>query len=341
MKSGKYTEEILNKVKYIMETDNVLILRDLDIIYPSLYDLFNQNFTIMGEKKYARIAFEYAKVSSLVNPNFHVIVIVNREQIKKLTLDPPFLNRFEKHIITYNMLLDEKDIEISKKICAYLDLISTFNKNKNLKIDLDKLLINCKEHQIQSLIFKIKNDLSKEKIANLEGNKYEEYIIKELFNKIVPTFCQDIIASMLNSNLPQDYNKYNEQVLEIYKQNKYDNFDQYFEKLNSKKSVIYTFSKSNESILEEDKVIKNKYGSFNPQAVLNLMSDSFKSNDALIMKFQEFIEHEKYKLLIIRFTEKDLYIINSISHIISVFEKENPVLKDKLIIFIIHKQRLI
>ena len=50
-KSGKYTEEILNKVKYIMETDNVLILRDLDIIYPSLYDLFNQNFTVMGEKK--------------------------------------------------------------------------------------------------------------------------------------------------------------------------------------------------------------------------------------------------------------------------------------------------
>ena len=144
MKSGKYIEEILNKVKYIMETDNVLILRDLDIIYPSLYDLFNQNFTIMGEKKYARIAFEYAKVSSLVNPNFHVIVIVNREQIKKLSLDPPFLNRFEKHIITYNMLLEEKDKEICKKISDYLELISSFNKNKNLKIDLDKLLINCK-----------------------------------------------------------------------------------------------------------------------------------------------------------------------------------------------------
>ena len=349
MKSGKYIEEILNKVKYIMETDNILILRDLDIIYPSLYDLFNQNFSTMGEKKYARIAFEYAKVSSLVNNDFHVIVIVNREQIKRLSLDPPFLNRFEKHILTYNMLLDEKDKEISKKICNYLELISTFNNNKDLKIDLDKLLVNCKEHQIESLIFKIKNDL-KHKInlnkentddfSKIEANKYEENMIVEVFKKIVPTFCQDIIASLLNSNLPIEYNKYQKIILDIYKTCKYDNFNAYFGKLPSKKSVIYTFSKSTESILEEERPLDNKYGIFNSQSILNLMSDSFKSNDALIQKFQEFIEHEKYKLLIIRFTEKDLFIINSISHIISLFEKENPILKDKLIIFIIHKQRL-
>ena len=72
----------MNKVKYIMETDNVLILRDLDMIYASLYDLFNQNFTCMGDKKFARIAFEYAKISSEVNKDFHAIVIVNKNQIK-------------------------------------------------------------------------------------------------------------------------------------------------------------------------------------------------------------------------------------------------------------------
>ena len=75
---GRYSEEILNKIKYIMETDNILILRNLDMIYPSLYDLFNQNFTIMGDKRYARIAFEYAKISSEVNRDFHVVVIVNK-----------------------------------------------------------------------------------------------------------------------------------------------------------------------------------------------------------------------------------------------------------------------
>ncbi len=98
IKSGKYSEEILNKIKYIMETDNALILKDLDMIYASLYDLFNQNFTIMGDKKFARIAFEYAKISSEVNQNFHVIVIVNKIQINNLKLDPPFLNLSLIHI---------------------------------------------------------------------------------------------------------------------------------------------------------------------------------------------------------------------------------------------------
>ena len=145
------------------------------------------------------------------------------------------------------MLLNEKEKEISKKICNFLELISTFNNNKDLKIDLDKLLINCKEHQIESLIFKIKNDLKhKNRKINEElddpnlvkDKRYEENIVIEIFKKIVPTFCQDIIASILNSNLPQEYNKYQEIILDIYKQCKYDNFNTYFRKLSSKK-VLY------------------------------------------------------------------------------------------------------
>jgi len=90
IKSGKYNEEILGKNKYIMETDNFLIIRDLDMIYASLYDLFNQNFSLMGDKKFAIIALEYAKISSEVNKDFHVIVIVNKEQINNLKLDLHF-----------------------------------------------------------------------------------------------------------------------------------------------------------------------------------------------------------------------------------------------------------
>ena len=178
-------------IKYIMETDNILILRDLDMIYPSLYDLFNQNFNVMGEKRFARIAFEYAKISSEVNKDFHCIVIVNTNQIKDLKLDPPFLNRFEKHIVRFKLLLEEKDIEIAKKISEYLDIISSFNHEKKLKIDLEKLLINGKE----GLIFKIKNEFIKSKVE-LEDD-YKNIIIKEVFKKIVPTFCQDIMASMI------------------------------------------------------------------------------------------------------------------------------------------------
>ena len=228
IKSGRYSEEILNKIKYIMESDDILLMQDLDMVYPSLYDLFNQNFTIMGNKQYARIAFEYAKISSEVNRNFHVIVLVNNLQIQQLKLDPPFLNRFEKHIINYDMLLDQEDLNIISKINEYINLIIRFNKNKNeLKLDLEKLLINCKPHEIAGLFFKLKNENNNDIIKEKGKEKYEEYMVNSIFKKIVPTFCQDIIASIVYSKI-EKFNQYNEKVFNIYKSSKYNNFETFF-----------------------------------------------------------------------------------------------------------------
>ena len=157
-----------------METDDILILKDLDMIYPSLYDLFNQNFTIMGNKQFARIAFEYAKISSEVNKNFHAVVLVNNIQIENLKLDPPFLNRFEKHIVGFRMLIDDEDIKIAESITEYINLVSTYNNNKKLKLDLEKLLINCKQHNIEGLIFKLKNDIIKNKEDEQNNEEKDE-----------------------------------------------------------------------------------------------------------------------------------------------------------------------
>ena len=340
IRSGRYSEEILNKIKYIMETDNVLIFRDLDMIYASLYDLFNQNFTCMGDKKFARIAFEYAKISSEVNKDFHAIVIVNQNQIKNLKLDPPFLNRFEKHIVNFKMLLEEKDIEIAKKISEYIDLLSSFNNEKNLKIDLEKLLINCKLHNIEGLIFKIKNDQMKNN-NNLENEEqnYEIFMIKEVFKKIVPTFCQDIMASMMSIKLDQKYKPMNDLIIEIYKESQYNNFESFFKKIESKKNIIYTFSKITEELFNEENSIENKFGIFNKKnATIENIQSIRKEND-LIFTLKNFINKENQKILILRFSENDLNKINSTNYVITNFQKDNPKLNDKLIMFIIHKQR--
>ena len=37
----------LNKILLDMEKEKFLILKNLQLIYPSLYDLINQNFTIV------------------------------------------------------------------------------------------------------------------------------------------------------------------------------------------------------------------------------------------------------------------------------------------------------
>ena len=341
--SGSYIEEVLNKVKYIMGTDNILILKDLKMIYPSLYDLFNQNFSTFGDKNFARIAFEYAKISSEVNKDFHVIVIVNKNEIQNLKLDPPFLNRFEKHIINFSLLLEERDIEIAKNIVDYIDIVSSFNKSEELKIYLEKLLVNCQLHHIEGLIFKTKKDAQNGKMKNYEwllkkGDAYKEMMTKEIFKKIVPLFCQDIIAAIANLDLNQ--NPYNRIVFEIYKETNFNNFILFFESIQKRKNIIYTLSKATGDFLDEKFCIKNKFGTFTYNSIELLMVESIKSENELIFLLKGFANSQDKNLIIFKFTEEDLKKMNYLGYVISLYEKENKKLLNKVIIFLAHKRRL-
>ena len=337
IKSDKYREKILNKIKYLMEADNILILRDLDIIYTSLNDLFNKNFICMGDKQFARIAFENTIIASEVNKDFHVIIIVDKNKIQELKLDPSFLDRFEKYLLYFKMIITEKDKEIAYKINNYIEIISSYNNNKNLKLDLERLLINCEKHNIEKLIYKIKNE---EKLSEIiEPSKYEIILIEKIFNKIVPTFCQDIMASILSSKFDSRYHLMNEIVIKAYKKYSYINFELFFEKIEKKKNIIYTFSKINENIFTEEQIIKNKFGTYSKSSAKTEIFGSIKSEKDLIYLLKEFFNSNNKNLFILRFTEKDLYIVNYANFIIYNFEKENKNKTDKLIIFIIHMQK--
>ncbi len=70
-----------------------MVLRNLDSIYPSLYDLFNHNFIKAGRKNYARISLGYSKTHTYyVNDNFKCVFLLDSKDIEKQ--DPPILNRF-------------------------------------------------------------------------------------------------------------------------------------------------------------------------------------------------------------------------------------------------------
>ena len=146
--SEGYGLKILNKIQLQMEQNKILLLSDLDAVYPSLYDLFNQNFTVVSKKNYARLARlamgSNNKSFSLVNDGFKCIVLVDEEGLKKAMA--PFLNRFEKHIIYFEYLLSKDFIKHADEI---YDLIQDFanphlQENKiNIKYNLKKLIINC------------------------------------------------------------------------------------------------------------------------------------------------------------------------------------------------------
>ena len=260
VKNERYYEEVLDYIKHIMKNDNILFLQDFD---NTLYDIFSKKFTIIGNKKYLETKYKSDKIFAEVYNNFNVIIFENNNE--KFDL---FKDKFEKQIIKFKMFLEKKDLNIIEDILKYLDLISSLNNDRNLKIDLKHSLINCQRDDLEGLIFKIKNDMKIRDNSNKnswvfkEGQEYENNILKLIFDKIVPLFCQDIMTSLILSSMKNKepkFEKMKELIFEIYNNTHYDNFESYFNKINAKRSVIYTFSKEATNLFKENKIIENKF----------------------------------------------------------------------------------
>ena len=321
-KGGGYSESLLNKVQFQMCNDSVLVLKNLEIIYPSLYDLFNQNYTKMGDKQFSKIAFANAKSSSEVNRKFRTIVLVSQEQIDQKKEDPPFLHRFEKHIISIENFLSQEYVEIAKKIYDNIQKIATFNKNKKLIIDLEHVLINCELEEIEGLIYKIINDKkNSEFIEDKSKKEKEEFITKKILEKIVPTFCQDIIASLKYSGFETRNKAISNIIYDIYKKPARNNFVQFLKNLTRKKSIIYTFS-NNSVVLLEDKVVGINNIEYSPESINERLVDSIKAEKNIETIMNDYYGDNTKNLLVFKFTEGDLIKLNHISYLINNYESK-------------------
>ena len=233
-KGGGYSEDLLNKIQFQITKDDILILKDLEIIYPSLYELFNQNYTKIGKKYYTKITFANSKSSSEIHNNLRIILLITQNQLDNMKVDPPFLNRFEKQIVRFSDLLNENQKILSQKVSESLEKIRTFNNydklqensdenddpflnsSNKLSYNLPELMINCSNDEIQGLIYKIY--INTNNMKNKENNKFIE---NEIYKIIVPTFCEDIIASIQFSGFASSENILTaEKIINIYKEKK-------------------------------------------------------------------------------------------------------------------------
>ncbi|CAC5397569.1 RNF213 [Mytilus coruscus] len=106
--SDDYNYRILSRIILCMEQGLVLILNGLESIYGSLYDMLNQNYTVVGNKKYCRIALgHYSNPMCHVHDAFKCIFLV--EETKLDYSDHSFLNRFEKQQFRLSKLIDSDD----------------------------------------------------------------------------------------------------------------------------------------------------------------------------------------------------------------------------------------
>ena len=301
-----------DKIKEIMSdagTDKLIIIENLNQIHAFLYDLYNMNYEIINDKKYARICLDNNNdQQTLVNDKFRIIILVDKNFVNNCNL--AFLNRLEKMNLSFGKLLDNNLKTISKNIIEELNLKDSINEyNDEINYSLRDLLINCGKEEIEGLIYYFSKDSKKHgnDEENEEGNEEninEDEIKENVAEKIYKILPQDIIAILPKDNILKK--KYFEKK-DIYNFEEYKNFlfnEQNEQNKNYKISVLYTYTSiagkvnglNNEmsfmiSEIKSEKSLKNLIEDYKNKYESNLLN---KSNYICIHFKQSNSKHIKY-----------------------------------------------
>ena len=245
--NNEYQFKKISEIQEHAGKEHLVILQNLNQIYAFLYDLFNMNYTIKDGKRYSRVCLgNFSDQLVYIHQNFRTIIMVDKKFIDKV--DPPFLNRFEKIIISFDKLLDNSQKKLCEDILRdYLklkEILNEINKKNKINYELKDLLIGCKKEDIIGLIYNYCNETNNE-----DKKTKEEEIKNKIFKKIVKLLPQDIIV-----NLPE------ENILKktFYSQHFYYNLEEYIKDINNndekKISIIYTFSSISSTVNEIEDV---------------------------------------------------------------------------------------
>ena len=342
--SEGYGLKILNKIQLQMEQNKILLLSDLDAMYPSLYDLFNQNFTVVSKKNYARIAMGSTNNTfSLVNDGFKCIVLVDEKGIEQEKA--PFLNRFEKHIISFEYLLDDKFIKEADRI---YEMVQNFGKifikerNIDLKFNIKYLLINCDKEEIRGITYNIYSEYKKLK-KNLMTQDLQDFILE----KIALTLSQDIILLIKNSGFEEENPGIPDKIIEFYKRGEHTNLLNFLKKMKNTKNVIYTFTSIDDALLE------NVSGQFDTELLGRIDKSNIKEVKISSLNEEKDLEviledvylnkRDKIKIILFKFTPYQAGIMNYIKFFIENHIKEKNYLDEnfkKVFIFSVHMNRI-
>ena len=328
----EYTTKVLNKIKLKIEKKHILILKNLDSIYTSLYDLFNQNFVEIQGKKYARIALgSSTNASSEVDEQFRCIIIVDENKIKEQEI--PFLNRFEKQNLSFKFIMKEKEISEAEELYEKCKNIIKYDKErfKLINYNITNLLINCDYEEICGIIYANKD--------NKNFNGFESLLAK----KISATLPQDIaLILLLNKNEwknSQKDKRFYELLLDEYNKKSYNNIESFLNEYkieeNNNKIVIYTFTNIIHNI-----EIKNLYKC---EEIKEIRISSIKNEIILETEIEEFLSDKRNKLCIIKFLPFEYFIIDYLKAIIENKEEEfcdkSNKKENKIFIFLVHLER--
>ena len=316
-KNGEYKMTKISEIQDYLNKEMVLIISNLNQIYPFLYDIFNRNFITKDDKKYGRICQgNVSEQTTKIHDKFRIIVMINKNSIQKQ--ESPFLNRFEKAIVKFEDILTHEQKTASRDIFGQLE-IKTLFENLNINYNIKTFSINYDKSSIDRLYFYFSNQKLK-----------EEEIKQKIYEKIARTLPQDIIINL-------EDNKPNKTIKSIYNKRKIFNYVDYINYLKTlienknnffKFSIIYSFTdiiSGINGLNENNNDSKNMISEIKKEKQLN----------ELIEKNYKNIKADN-NLFVLHFYQNEL---DKISFIISLLKNNFTKINIKFI-FIVHIKRI-
>mmetsp|Transcript_28971 Transcript_28971/g.26318 ORF Transcript_28971/g.26318 Transcript_28971/m.26318 type:complete len:181 (-) Transcript_28971:451-993(-) len=164
-------------------------MQDLESIYASLYDLFNQNFTVVSRRKNCRVALGSTNnPMCYVHDDFRCIVIIDEKDLKKL--DPPFLNRFEKQKITIDSMMSPEQKDVFNNIKDIFRDATRSTTDKQFGVCLEKMAPCATDDAIGSLV-----------MYKWEELKSVQQMTEEIMFEMIKCVSMDFILAIENSQL--------------------------------------------------------------------------------------------------------------------------------------------
>ncbi|CAF1340047.1 unnamed protein product [Adineta steineri] len=185
----QYNYRVLMDVILYAETNITLIMRQMGHVYDNLYDLFNQNFAVSARKKYCRIALgPLYHPRCLVHDDFYCVVFIHKRDLDKC--DPPFLNRFEKHMIDIEALIHPRHKSIARDLHNWLQTLLPQNVGKHFPL-LQHLFVDYSQDQICNLVIETFEKLNIS-IDSEETDENRQNILDNCQSKLLCTGSFDL-----------------------------------------------------------------------------------------------------------------------------------------------------
>ncbi|CAG8591839.1 8168_t:CDS:10 [Paraglomus occultum] len=251
---GDYSHGVLSRVMMCVEAGKPLILTDLDIIYDSLYDLWDQNYITQGSKHdpkyYTRVALEaYANPMCYVHPNFRCILVFDEKLV--YDADPHLLNRFEKQRLTMNDTLTEEHSLLCLQLEKWVKSISTITRMEGISTtggftEADLFIGYDKDETLQSLVIdECKKNLTRD----------DEEILERCKERLIKIASSDGLVRATYSALATEPDEVMKWRTSYFNHGGHDHIAAYFEPLLAKslynegyQLIIHTFSNINTDV---------------------------------------------------------------------------------------------